>query len=234
MRIAAVGDIHGRESFGPFRDAVAAVGEPDLFLLAGDVTDHNRMEEFGEVVAAVKAHTTCPIVCVFGNNEWTDDHGKYRQKFDLEFLDDEARALEFGGKAVRIVGSTGSLDEPTWWQRNHLPGIAQEYEMRIRKLDQLLAGDDFRILLTHYPPTHVTMGGEKEAWRSQLGSKRLEKVVLRRRPDLVIHGHVHKGIPFAELRAGPTTLETFGEARGPIPVYNVAFPVTRAITTIDV
>lgn len=234
MRIAAVGDIHGREFLEPLRDGLAAVGKPDLFLLAGDVTDHNRIEEFGEVLAAVRAHTTCPIVCVFGNNEWTDDHATYREKFDLTFLDDEARVFEISGRSLRIVGSTGSLDEPTWWQRNNLPGIEREYEQRVRRLDQLLSGGDRRMLLTHYPPTHATMGGEKEAWRPQLGSKRLEAVVLRRQPDLVVHGHVHKGIPYAELRGGQPTIESFGGERRPIPVYNVAFPVTRSVTVLDI
>jgi len=232
VRIAAVGDIHGKESLAPFRDALAAIEDPDLFLLAGDLTDHNRIEEFGEVVAAVKARTTCPTVCVFGNNEWTNDHATYRQKFDLVFLDDEDRTFEIGGETIRVIGSTGVLDEPTWWQRNNLPGIEREYEVRVRKLDQLLAGEDRRLLLTHYPPTHATMGGEKEAWRTQLGSLRLEKVVLRREPDLVVHGHVHKGIPFAELQGGQSTLESFGESRRRIPVYNVAFPVTRKVVTI--
>ena len=234
MRIAAVGDIHGREFLEAFRLSLAAVGDPDLFLLAGDTTDHNRIEEFGEVVAAVRTQVSCPIVCVFGNNEYAPDHGTYRQKFDLNFLDDESGSFEVGGKSVRIIGSTGSLDEPTWWQRNNLPGIEREYEMRVRTLDQLLSGDDVRILLTHYPPTHATMGDEKPAWRPQLGSLRLERVVLRRRPDLVIHGHVHKGIAFAGLRAAPTTLEEFGGDPRPVPVYNVAFPVVRAVATIEV
>ena len=234
MKLAAVGDIHGREFLESFGDAMATLPEPDLFLLAGDVTDHNRMEEFGEVVAAVKARVSCPIVFVFGNNEYAADHGKYRQSHDMIYLDDESRTFEVGGTSVRIIGSTGSLDEPTWWQRNNLPGIARDYESRVRKIDQLLAGDDLRILLTHYPPTYATMGGEKEEWRPQLGSRRLERVVLRRQPDLVVHGHVHKGIPFAEIREGQATLDTFsGEVR-PIPVYNVAFPVTRAVTILDV
>ena len=232
VRIAAVGDVHGKEFLEPFRVALAATAEPDLFLLAGDLTDHNRIEEFGEVVAAVKARVTCPILGVFGNNEYEADHGTYRQKFDLVCLQDEDRTIDIGGRALRVVGSTGSLDEPTWWQRNNLPGIAQEYEQRVRRLDQLLTGDDLRLLLTHYPPTWATMGGEKEAWRPQLGSRRLEQVLLRRRPDLVVHGHVHKGIPFAELREGQATLESFGARRG-IPVYNVAFPVTRTVTTIE-
>ncbi|MEK6851450.1 MAG: metallophosphoesterase, partial [Candidatus Thermoplasmatota archaeon] len=81
MRLAAVGDIHGREFLAPFRDALAAVEGADLFLLAGDLTDHNRIEEFGDVVAAVKARVSCPIVCIFGNNEYAADHGKYRQAY---------------------------------------------------------------------------------------------------------------------------------------------------------
>jgi Icc-related predicted phosphoesterase len=233
VKLAAVGDIHGREFLESFRDAIATLPEPDLFLLAGDVTDHNRIEEFGEVVAAVKARVSCPIVCVFGNNEYAADHGKYRQAYDMIYLDDESRTFEVGGKSVRIIGSTGSLDEPTWWQRNNLPGIAQEYEHRVRRLDQLLAGEDFRLFLTHYPPTFATMGGEKEDWRPQLGSRRLEKVVLRRQPDLVVHGHVHKGIPFAEIREGQATLEAFDGERRLVPVYNVAFPVTKAVTILN-
>src|SRR3990172_7232822 len=233
VRVAAVGDIHGREFFVAFRGALAAVEDPDLFLLAGDVTDHNRREEVGEVVAAGKDRGSCPIVCVFGNNEYTADHGEYRQAYDLIYLVDESHSFVVGGKSVRIIGSTGSLDEPTWWQRNNLPGIAQEYEQRVRRLDQLLAGDDVRLLLTHYPPTFATMGGEKEEWRPQLGSRRLEKVVLGRRPDLVVHGHVHKGIPFAEIRERQATLEAFGGDRRPVPVHNVAFPVTKAVTILN-
>jgi Icc-related predicted phosphoesterase len=233
VRIAAVGDVHGREFLEPFRQAMAAVDPPALFLLAGDITDHNRIDEFGEVLAAVRERVDCPIVCVFGNNEYAPDHGTYRQRFDLHFLHDEAKTFEPGGEVIRVIGSTGSLDEPTWWQRNNVPGIAQEYEMRVRKLDQLMAGHDRRLLLTHYPPTYATMGGEKEAWRPQLGSRRLEKVVLRRQPDLVVHGHVHKGIPFAELREGQATLEAFAGDRRAVPVYNVAFPVTKVVTILD-
>ena len=234
MRLAAVGDIHGTEFLAPFLESLAAVEDPDLFLLAGDLTDHNRIEEFGEVVAAVKARVSCPIVCIFGNNEYAADHGKYRQAYDMTYLEDEARTFEIGGESVRVVGTTGSLDEPTWWQRTNLPGIAAEYEGRVRRVDQLLAGDDVRVLFTHYPPTHATMGGEKESWRSQLGSVRMEQVVLRRRPDLVIHGHIHKGIPFAELRPGRATLDDFGGDPRPVPVHNVAFPVTKKVTMIEV
>src|SRR5207245_784063 len=82
--------------------------------------------------------------------------------FGAGFLQDEAAVFESPKGSVRIIGSVGSLDRPTWWQRRNLPRVAEEYERRVKVLDGLLAGNGPRILLTHYPPTYVTMGGEKE------------------------------------------------------------------------
>jgi hypothetical protein len=77
------------------------------------------------------------------------------------------------------------------------------------------------------------MGGEKEEWRPELGCKALEPVLLRRRPRLVIHGHIHKGIPKAELRPTRSRLDDFAEATAPIPVENVAYPVRHGITEFE-
>jgi calcineurin-like phosphoesterase family protein len=77
------------------------------------------------------------------------------------------------------------------------------------------------------------MGGEKEEWRPELGCKALEPVLLRRRPSLVIHGHIHKGIAAADLRPSRSRLDDFAEGTAPVPVHNVAYPVRRAIATFD-
>ncbi len=233
MRIAAVGDVHGHEHLEDLRRDLEGLDPPDLFLLAGDLTDHNQLDAFVEVVGAVRDAVSCPVYGVFGNNEYAQSHDEYRSKGAIPLLDDEAVTVRVAGREVRLVGSTGSLDRPTWWQRANVPGIARTYDERVATIDRLLDGGGFRILLTHYPPTHATMGGEKEEWRPELGSLKLEAVVLRRRPDLVVHGHVHKGIPFATLAVGQRTIEDF-DARGAIPVYNVAYPVTKAITSIRV
>ncbi len=233
MRVAAVGDIHGHENLAAFAADLERLEPPDLFLLAGDLTDRNNVEQFGEVVDAVRRRVSCPMYGVFGNNEYEESHAAYRERArGIVFLEDEAVATRVAGREVRLVGSTGSLDRPTWWQRTNLPGIASVYDGRVSTIDKLLAGGGFRILLTHYPSTHATMGNEKEAWRPELGSTKLEAVILRRRPDVVIHGHIHKGIPRATLSAGQRTIEDFG-SRGPIPVYNVAYHVTRGITVLD-
>jgi len=233
MRIAAVGDVHGGENLPALRKDLEGLDPPDLFLLAGDLTDRNDVDAFVEVVDTVGERVSCPIYGVFGNNEYSQSHEEYRKRSRVPLLDDEVATVRVEGREVRILGSTGSLDRPTWWQRMNLPGIARLYDERVAKIDALLQGGGFRILLTHYPPTHVTMGGEKEEWRPELGSKKLEAVILRRRPDLVIHGHIHKGIPFATLATGQRRIDDF-DPRGAIPVYNVAYPVTRKIAVVDV
>ncbi len=235
MRVAAVGDIHGHENLGPFGGDLERLGDVDLFLLAGDTTDRNDMEAFGEVLASIRKRVDAPLWAVFGNNEYAHDQpayvARYADRYAVRFLQDEDAVFEARGKRLRIIGSLGSLDRPTYWQRMNLPHLAREYEERIATLDRLLQGDDARMLLTHYPPTYATMGGEKEAWRPELGCRALEPVLLRRRPTVVVHGHIHKGIAAADLGARGGTLDAFTEH--PVPVVNVAYPVRRAITLLD-
>jgi Icc-related predicted phosphoesterase len=237
MRIAAVGDVHGRENLAALASDLDRLGPVDLLLLAGDITDRNDLEAYGVVLRAIRDRVTAPIAAVFGNNEYAQDRptyvARYADTFHVRFLQDEAESWGSGGDAVRVVGSLGSLDRPTWWQRRNAPHLAEEYRRRIGIVDGLLAGDDRRVLLTHYPPTFVTMGDEKEAWRPELGCKALEPVLLRRRPDLVLHGHVHKGISEADLRPTASRLDDFLDGAASVRVHNVAYPVRRAISVFD-
>src|SRR5437773_1667832 len=175
MRLAAVGDIHGHENLAAVAADLDRLGPVDLVLLAGDTTDRNDLEAYGAVLQTVRSRISAPIAAVFGNNEYANDHPAYVARFGaahhVRFLQDEAERWSVGGRVVRVIGSLGCLDRPTWWQRKNLPHLAEEYRRRIGVLDDLLAGDDLRILLTHYPPTYVTMGGEKEEWRPELGCK---------------------------------------------------------------
>ena len=237
MRIAAVGDAHGRENLSALASDLDRLGPVDLFLLAGDTTERNDVDAYGAVLRAIRDRVDAPIAAVFGNNEYAQDHptyvARYADAFRVRFLQDEAATWGAGGDSVRVVGSLGSLDRPTWWQRRNAPHLAEEYRRRIGVLDGLLAGDDRRILLTHYPPTYVTMGGEKDEWRPELGCKALEPVLLRRKPSLVVHGHIHKGIPEAELRPTASRLDDFLDGAASVRVHNVAYPVRHSITVFD-
>jgi len=230
VRLAAASDIHGDEFLEPYLHGLKALPPVDALLLAGDLTDRNDAKAFGRVIDATLQHVSCPVIAVFGNNEWATHHAEYRQRAGISFLQDEAHVLENGGERLRIVGSTGTLDEPTGWQRRNLPSIEREYREREARIEELLSDPAPSVLLTHYPPTHVTMGGEKPDWRSQLGSLRLEAAVKRRRPAAVIHGHVHKGVARGDIGDGQATLEG---PRPAIPVFNVALPVTQGVTLLE-
>lgn len=232
MRVVAVGDIHGHRHLEALRSCLAEPPEADLVLLAGDLTHRNDHAVFGEVLDVLRDALDAPLVAVFGNHEWSDSHEAYRRAFPIPFLQDEALDLTVGGGRVRVVGSTGVLDRPTWWQRTHLPDVHETYGRRVDVLDALLDGPGVRVLLTHYAPTFRTLVGEGEGYWDQLGSRRLERVVLRRRPDLAVHGHAHLGSPYAELRTAQATLEDFGPPRV-VPVHNVAFPVRKNLAVVE-
>jgi Icc-related predicted phosphoesterase len=232
MRILAVGDIHGEEHLDAVRATLREAPTSDLVLLAGDMTHRNDVDLYGRVLEAFTEVSDAPILAVFGNHEWSDSHAEYRMAYPITFLEEEMHTVQLADGPLRVVGSTGVLDRPTWWQRSNLPQITSEYTRRLQVLDRLLEEDGFRILLTHYAPTFRTLVGEGESYWDQLGSKRMEGVLLRHRPELVIHGHAHLGLPFAELQTGQTTLENFDRERA-IPIHNVAFPVRKDVTILD-
>ncbi|MFQ6013117.1 MAG: metallophosphoesterase [Thermoplasmata archaeon] len=232
MRIVAVGDIHGKEHLEAIRERLREAGSADLVLLAGDITQRNDIDLYGRVLEVFEETVPAPIIAVFGNHEWSDSHADYRAAYPITFLEEEAKDIQVGDRSLRVVGSTGVLDRPTWWQRTHVPEVTSEYTRRLQALDRLLEEEGFRVLLTHYAPTYRTLVGEGESYWDQLGSKRMERVLLRHRPELVIHGHAHRGVPYAELQTGQTTLQNFDRGRA-IPIHNVAFPLRNDATILD-
>jgi len=225
MLISAVSDldIQGADSES-FWEAMKSAREPDLFLLAGDIYDYRSPEMYGLILDFIKMKKwKCPIVAVYGNHEFDEDEKEIKKICGkrVTFLDDESLKLEINGKKVGIVGTRGSLDEPTWWQSTHVPDIRKAYENRIEKCRKLLNGldVDVKILLSHFAPTYKTLVGESKSIYPGLGSKGFEKVLAETNVTLAVHGHAHYGIPMAVV--------------GKVPVFNVAFDMRKKITEID-
>ena len=223
MKIACISDLHCPQYFEDFIRAMDNFREkPDLFLIAGDIINRGRIEEFDKFFNVLFGKIFCPIVSCFGNNEYVDLRKKLKEKYkEIIFLDDESICLEISGLKVGIVGSTGSLDKPTTWQKRNVPDIEKIYEERVKIIDKLLVElkADFKILLLHYSPTYKTLKGEKEFFYPNLGCEKYEKVIIERKPNLVVHGHAHNGIKKAWVDA--------------VPVFNVAFPANKEIVLID-
>ncbi len=227
MIIAAVSDIHSPKFFDQFVKSIENMGieltQRDLFFLVGDIVDKGIVTEYRKVYNTLFGKINCPIVAVFGNAEFgpeTNEEIK-RLNSEIKFLDDETLILDINGTSVGIVGTKGSLDRPTYWQAKNLPNIANTYTERVDKVDSLLSElkTDFKILLTHYTPTYKILEGEDPWGFPELGSKEMEKVILERKPNLVICGHSHRGLK-------KVWLDT-------IPVFNVGLMKNGGITIID-
>ncbi len=224
MIIAAIGDIHSPRLFEFFVKAMEDFNaKPDLFFLAGDVINRGNVDEYQKVYNVFFGKVSCPIIACFGNDEFGPETRIVIENKvpDIKFLDDETLTVEVQGKSVGIVGSVGSLDRPTYWQRNNVPDIMDVYKKRVETVEKLLSElkTNFKILLIHYPPTYRILEGEETRIYPEIGSKEYERVLIEQKPNLVITGHSHKGKKQAWIDT--------------VPIVNVAFPLNKQIVIID-
>jgi len=223
MIIAATSDVHTPRLFEEFVRAIDAMKvKPDLFLLAGDMVDRGDVASYEKVQNALFGKITCPIIACFGITEFQNIREELKKKYgEIKFLDDEATILQIGQSIVGIVGTTGSLDEPTSWQRANVPNIENIYRSRVATVDNLLLRmrTNISILMIHYAPTYKTLEGENPNFYKNMGSRMYEMVLANRKPTLIIHGHSHRGLKSVWIDT--------------VPVFNVSLSVNRGIVIID-
>lgn len=224
--IGAISDIHSPKFLEDFKKVLSNSSDIDLMLLAGDMIYKGQIEEYRNVINIIKKrYGECRIVACFGNEEYDDRIHHIMEKFDdVIWLNDSYITIEVRGLKLSIVGTKGCLDRPTTWQRKNIPNINQIYDERLKKIDEMLAGVTFKkpdviILLSHYSATFKTLIGEPRwAW-PELGSSKLEEIIKRRKPSIVIHGHAHNS-------------KVHNATINGTQVYNVSFPATRKLTII--
>jgi len=225
--LAATADIHAPKNLGVFREALTRLleerGKPDLMLLVGDIVEKNNCPQVGAVLEVLDEQgLSCPIVACFGNEEYEESKEEYLAFERIRWLDDESMTLELSGLKVGILGSRGSLDRPTWWQRTHIKGIWATYRRRVKLIDGILARlkADVVVVMTHYAPTYKTLEGERERIWPELGCRAFEGVMERRAPHLWLHGHAHNA-KVLEVKVADTL------------VVNVSLPARGSIYVAD-
>jgi len=143
----------------------------------------------------------------------------------FKWLNDDYILLEVFGQRIGIIGTRGALDKPTPWQSRHMPWVRDYYRklpiLVSSLIDQLRSkGAEIIVLVSHYGVTYSDLEGEpREVW-PYLASSRMEKVVINKRVDLVIHAHAHNAV-MTRIKLGNTY------------VYNVSLPANREIVVID-
>lgn len=226
VTVGAISDVHSPKYLEDFKRVLSNSPDVDLMLLAGDMIYKGQVKEYESVLKAIRSrYGKCEVVACFGNEEYDDKIDDIMKSYnDVSWLNDSHMTFNIKDLKIDIVGTRGCLDRPTAWQRKNIPDVARIYEERLKKIDDVLASptlkeSDFVILLSHYSTTFKTLIGEPQRAWPELGSSKLEEVIRRRKPHMVIHGHAHNSKVHA-IMIDKTQ------------VYNVSFPATRKLTVI--
>jgi Icc-related predicted phosphoesterase len=222
MRLAAVADVHfKREDQEENIRQFAAVNDlADLLVLAGDLTNHGRVEEM-EACLAVLAHVRIPIVAVLGNHDHESDQqdrlAGMARVAGLNVLD--GTCYEHDG--VGFAGTKGfaggfAPHELMPFGEGGIKTFVEIAQREAVKLDYGLAQlhTPRKVAITHYAPVLETVAGEPEPIFPFLGSSRLGRVIDQHRPALALHGHAHHGAFATQSASG-------------VPIRNVALPVLK-------
>lgn len=226
-RIAAIGDIHVKESDqGKWKDCFHAVSEKaDVLLLCGDLTDTGKKKE-AKVLAEELTACSIPVVAVLGNhdyeNDQQDDIRQVLASSNFHLLNGESIVIGDVGFAG-VKGFGGGFDRfmmPMFGEKMNKEYVRAATEESLR-LDQALVrldkqgqdGEEIKkIVLLHYSPIKATVQGEPEELFPFLGSSHLVEPLDRRQVLAAFHGHAHSGSLRGETNAG-------------VKVFNVAKPI---------
>jgi Icc-related predicted phosphoesterase len=223
-RIAAMGDIHMRESdHGKWADYFRMVStQADILLLCGDLTDTGSVGE-AKVLAQELRACAIPIIAVLGNHDFEKNHAEeIRSTLEndhIHILDGESVVIgDIGFAGTKGFG--GGFDRFTlaMFGEKMLKEFVQETVNETLKLDRALVRLDShhtdlkKIVLLHYSPVKSTVIGEPEQIFPFLGSSRLAEPIDTRQVTAVFHGHAHVGMMEGATPKG-------------VKVFNVSKPI---------
>lgn len=226
IKIAAVGDIHVRESdHGKWLDYFKDISEhADVLLLCGDLTDTGKESE-AHVLAEELHACKIPVVAVLGNHDY--DAGqqeaikKALNKDDVHILDgDSVVVCNVGFAGVKGFGGGFDRGMLSMFGEKMMKQFVQEAVDEALRLENALVrlesdhADIKKIAVLHYAPIKETIMGEPEQIYPFLGCSRLVEPINRRQVQAAFHGHAHVG-----------TLE--GQTSTGIKVFNVSKPLLQ-------
>lgn len=225
VRLAAIGDLHVRESHErPYRELFSEISvRADVLALCGDLTNYGKPKE-AEILAEDLKACAIPVVAVLGNHDHECGHA---EEVRTALCEVGVKVLD-GGEAFEIhgVGFAGCMGAMGGFGRNLLSAFGEAavkvfVEDSVRETMKLETGlrmlrTQRSVVVLHYSPIPETLEGEPSEIYPFLGNSRLSETIDRfQTVQAVVHGHAHRGT-------------YFGRTPGGAPVYNCAQMVVNA------
>jgi len=170
MRIQCAADFHGRkEKYKNFLNGVKK-NSPDVVVLAGDINSSSHLSKFLDSIKI-------PTLAVHGNMD--GDIDKILKEHAVSV--DGKRALINNLSFVGIGGAHPYVEE--------VYCLEEEKWMSFEEIA-------IDVLVTHIPPKGIM---DKMMLGMHIGSKWIREVVKKKKPSLVICGHVHENYGYEEF-----------------------------------
>jgi hypothetical protein len=223
MRIAAIGDMHIRESSaGAYGELFANICQKaDVLVLAGDLTDQGLPRE-AEILRDELRGCTIQILAVLGNHDY--ENGRQEELTHILSGTGNFRFLENQPVEIGEVGFAGAkgfaggfdVHMLQSWGEPIIKQFVQEAANEAMLLEGALAKlrTPHKVAVLHYAPIRQTVEGEPPEIYPFLGSSRVVQSIENFRVSAVFHGHAHSGA-------------SEGRTAGGVPVYNVSLPLLR-------
>ena len=223
-RIAAVGDIHFRETDkGIWADYFKEVSsKSDMLVIAGDLTDTGDEAE-AQVLADELKSCAVPVIAVLGNHDYEKGRHKLIRQIlvqnGVHVLDGESVVINnIGFAGVKGFGGGFGRSMLSFFGEGAMKAFVQEAVDEVLHLDRALSRletehlAEKKIAVMHYAPIKDTVIGEPESIFPFLGCSRLEEPLNRHNVAAAFHGHAHVGSLQGKTSAG-------------VSVFNVAKPI---------
>lgn len=184
IRIVHLSDLHLKE-FGEFNGELAkkiSEQNPDVVVVTGDMCRRGNKDYTPITQLLEEVVKTAPVYYALGNHEldylkdYNDEILREIKRTGTVILDNEIACLEVKGSKLKFLGLS-------WYEELSEYGInSPEIQEEIKLLNKFCQGDDYKILLCHYP----------EYAKSRYKGKCKE--FLNCKFDLMFSGHAHGGL----------------------------------------
>lgn len=173
LKIYALADLHGKKDRIDRARTIIAEKQPDLLVLAGDITNYVQPEKTMRQLGRIPI----PILCVTGNSDLWPAKKRLKGLDQVTLLDSFAHTVA----GIPFAGMNGTIPFP------FVSKIGFSERRQIKAMKRVITPGT--VLTVHPPPRGIL---DRAGGKFSVGSFGIRQVLDKTQPLLLICGHVHE------------------------------------------